>query len=92
MKKSLDLTEVFSALRAASRKPDSFLLQFLSDLLTPRELEELGMRWQIFTLLEQGVPQREIAKRLGVGIATVTRGARVLSNPKNTIRWLLSTG
>lgn len=50
----------------------------LRDLLTPSEFAEVVKRLQIFKLLEQGVPQRQIAETLGVGIATVTRGSRAL--------------
>lgn len=50
--------------------------QLLSALLTEREQLELANRIQIFALLQQGLPQREIAERLGVGIATVSRGAK----------------
>ena len=38
----------------------------------------MANRLQIFNLLEEGVPQRQIADRLGVGIATVTRGSNAL--------------
>lgn len=52
--------------------------QILESLLTPSELIEISKRLQIIELLKQGISQREIAKQLGVGIATVTRGSRVL--------------
>jgi len=52
----------------------------LSDLLTTSELDEVAKRLQIFELLAAGVPQRQIAENLGVGIATVSRGANVLKN------------
>ncbi|WP_235890094.1 Trp family transcriptional regulator [Maribrevibacterium harenarium] len=57
--------------------------QKLHALLTPNELAEMQKRLQIFALLEDGVPQRDIAKQLGVGIATVTRGSRALKELKD---------
>jgi len=51
----------------------------LSDLLTASELDEVAKRLQIFEMLAAGVPQRQIAENLGVGIATVSRGSRSLS-------------
>lgn len=52
------------------------LTQFLEGLLTPKELSEMSTRLQIIKQLKRGLPQREVAGNLGVGIATVTRGAR----------------
>ena len=56
--------------------------EFLEGLLTERELSELEKRLQIVRLLNQGTPQREVAKQLQVGIATVTRGAKELKAGK----------
>ena len=50
----------------------------LEGLLTPYEQQELINRLQIFELLSQGVSQRQVAQKLGVGIATVPRGSRAL--------------
>ena len=50
--------------------------QALRELLTPAEFTEITKRLQIFKMLDAGVPQRKIAEQLGVGIATVSRGAR----------------
>ena len=50
----------------------------LEGLLTPYEQQELINRLQIFELLSQGVSQRQVAQKLGVGIATVTRGSRAI--------------
>ena len=52
----------------------------LSSLLTPAEFSEISKRLQIFKLLESGMPQRQIAETLGVGIATVTRGSRAMKD------------
>ncbi len=50
----------------------------LRDLLTANELADVANRLQIIEMLKQGVPQRQIADKLGVGIATVTRGSNHL--------------
>ena len=53
---------------------------FLVDLLTPAEWREVVLRWQLVKQLNAGVHQRDIAKNLGVSIAKITRGSRVLLN------------
>lgn len=55
---------------------ETHIRPLLSALLTEKEQSELSNRILIFALLQQGLPQREIAERLGVGIATVSRGAK----------------
>lgn len=56
--------------------------KFLFDILTPKEYEEINKRWEIVKMLHSGVNQHDIAKKLGVGIATVTRGSTALKNTK----------
>lgn len=62
---------------------------FLTDLLTPAEYEDLVKRWQIVKQLSGGVPQRQIAKNLGLSIAKVTRGSRVLLGKKGGFNTIL---
>jgi len=65
---------------------DSFLKQknavelrdFLFGILTPKEVDEISTRLQIVKLIKKGLPHQEIARRLEVGVATVTRGSREL--------------
>ena len=47
-------------------------------LLTEKEQQEIANRIRIFDLLARGVTQREISEQLGVGIATVSRGAKAM--------------
>lgn len=69
----VELITVFSA-KKSPKEWDSLL----RDMLTSRELESLKERWQIIRLLDAGVPQRDIAKRLGVSISKITRGSKLL--------------
>ncbi|MFL0801023.1 MAG: trp operon repressor [Agarilytica sp.] len=64
--------------------PDEMGL-ILNDLLTDTEIDEISKRLQIFKLLKTGMPQRQIAESLGVGIATVTRGSRALKSKTERI-------
>ncbi len=57
-------------------RSDKDMLDLLKGLLTVGELKEIAKRVQIVRMLKAGVPQREIAAKLNVGIATVTRGSR----------------
>ena len=56
---------------------------FLSNLLTPGEVDELALRLQIIKSLKAGISQRQIAKNLNVSIATVSRGSRELKYGKS---------
>ena len=61
-----------SLLQVKSEKEMEALLR---GLLTEKELEELPKRLEIFKQLKKGTPQHDIADKVGVGIATVTRGS-----------------
>ena len=55
---------------------------FLNTILTEKERDSIAKRLEIVKLLKRGMPQHKIAKKLGVGIATVTRGSKELQNNK----------
>ncbi len=65
--------------------------KLLQAFLTPQELEDLVLRWEIIKLLHKGMPQREIAKELGVAIGTVSRGARELKYGQHGFMQLLKS-
>jgi TrpR family trp operon transcriptional repressor len=62
---------------------------FLRNILTPAELEEISKRLQIVKLLIKGIPQRDVAKKLGVSMGTVSRGSRELKYGDNGFRKIL---
>jgi TrpR family transcriptional regulator, trp operon repressor len=57
----------------------SLLEDLLLGLTTDKERQELVMRIEIVKRLLAGEPQHAIAADLGVGVATVTRGSKELS-------------
>lgn len=68
-----ELFELFASIDGEKEAED-----LLRDILTPREVDSLAERWQEIQLLAKGVPQREIAERLGISISKITRGSRAL--------------
>lgn len=68
------LTELVDLL--LSIKDSKKMEDFLKGIFTPKELQEIPVRLQIVKMLKNGLPQHKIAKKLGVGIATVTRGSK----------------
>ena len=53
---------------------------FLSEILTPNEIETLAKRWRILKMLKKGISQRAISKELNVSLCKVTRGSKILKN------------
>jgi len=80
--------EFLKVLNIVSRD-EKLLDEFLQDLLTPNERKILFLRWQIVKRLAKKEPQRDIAEELNVGIATITRGAREMRNPKGGFKLAL---
>jgi TrpR family transcriptional regulator, trp operon repressor len=52
------------------------MYDFLRGILTPKEMLELSNRLQIVKMLKRGISHHDIAGKLHVGVATVTRGSR----------------
>ena len=52
--------------------------RLLSAMLSPNEIEVIHQRILVISLLHTGKSQREISEQLGVGVATATRGNRIL--------------
>jgi TrpR family trp operon transcriptional repressor len=73
---------------AAIRDPD-FIEDFLRCLLTPAETADIAARWALVKALDEGHPQREIAKGLGISLCKITRGSRELKKPNSAFRRVL---
>ncbi|MEK7569702.1 MAG: Trp family transcriptional regulator [Patescibacteria group bacterium] len=58
----------------------ALMRDFIEDLLTPHEFENIGFRWQIVKRLAKGETHQSIAEDLRLGVSTVTRGSREMRN------------
>ena len=63
-----DLARAFLALRTEDEA-----LRFLRDISTVNELIELGHRWRVARLLDEGVNYHDIGERTGASSATISR-------------------
>lgn len=72
-----DFKDFISLVHATSDK--ELLADFLVGITTAKERAEIAQRLEIVKRLIAGEPQHKIASDLGVGIATVTRGSKELS-------------
>jgi TrpR family transcriptional regulator, trp operon repressor len=73
----------------AELKTPARIKGFLQELLTPAEVKELSRRWQIVTMLQAGIPQREIAAKLQTSLCAVTRGSKELQKEKSIFKAIL---
>ena len=78
------------AAAAASVTDRAEMETFLAELLTPNELHDLVLRWELLELLEQGVSQRKVAETLGVSLCKITRGAKILKRPDSVAARVLA--
>ncbi len=69
----------------AALKTPAAVDRFLKEMLTPREHHDLVLRWELLSLLAEGVPQRRIADALGVSLCKITRGAKILKDKKSLV-------
>ncbi len=67
-------------------KDKQLLADFVRDILTPHEFENIGVRWQIVKRLAKGEHQTGIAEDLHLGVATVTRGSREMRKKEGGFR------
>ena len=68
------LTQAFLSL-----KNEKEIKDFLEDLCTPQELEDLCLRWKIVVELKHGFTYRQIHERTQASLTTIGRIAKALN-------------
>jgi TrpR family trp operon transcriptional repressor len=75
---------------ALAKTEDAQLVKdFLLELLTPAETADIADRWALVKALDKKVPQRIIAKNLGLSLCKITRGSREIKKPNSAFRRML---
>ena len=69
--------EKVTAVLSSITSPDE-MRRFLVELLTPGEVRDITLRWNLLELLAQGVTQRKIAEELKISLCKITRGSKIL--------------
>jgi len=77
-----EIVEVLS--KVGERK--ALMRDFIEDLLTPHEFENIAFRWQIVKRLAKGETHQSIAADLRLGVSTVTRGSREMRDREGGFR------
>jgi Trp operon repressor len=79
------MASLYKALSAI--KNETEFENFFEELFSHSELVKIRNRWSLFEMLIDGKQsQREISKRTGVAIATVSRAADVTRQLSSTVR------
>jgi len=80
----VDLADALVTLRTSDEA-----MRFLRDLCTINELKELGQRWHVARLLDDGVSYHEISDRTGASSATISRVAQWLRYGRDGYRLVI---
>ena len=80
-----ELAQVLSLVKEGELVED-----FLYCLLTQAEIADIAGRWALIKALKQKIPQREIAKSLGLSLCKITRGSREMKKENSGFMRVLS--
>jgi len=62
---------------------------FIEEILTPKEIQDLALRWKLLQELGKGKTQRSIASQYGISLCKITRGSKILKKENSvTKKWL----
>ena len=79
-----EVAEAFASLKTADD-----VRRFLGELCTPSECRDIALRWHLMKRLLDGVPQRAIAKDLGLSLCKITRGSKYMKDEASLFRRLV---
>jgi len=74
----------------ATIEDDVLIENFLVSILTENEIKEIHSRWDLVKLLNQGVSQRTVARKLGLSLCKITRGSKELKKKNSAFRKVIN--
>jgi TrpR family transcriptional regulator, trp operon repressor len=82
---SEEIIEVFTKINDASE-----MKKLVKEILTPKEIKDLSLRWELMKMLTKKISQRKIAKTLRISLCKITRGAKILKDRNSVAKRLLT--
>ncbi len=76
----------------ASIKDLDELESFFEEVFTPRELDDLSLRWKLLTDIHDGLTQRRIAEKYSISLCKITRGSKILKKNGSITLKILDRG
>ncbi|MBN2397014.1 MAG: transcriptional regulator [Deltaproteobacteria bacterium] len=76
-----DLIDVFARISDPGE-----MRSFLEEILTPKEIQDLSLRWKLLQELDKGTTQRSIASRYGISLCKITRGSKILKRDQSVTK------
>lgn len=64
--------------------------RFFKEIFTPSERRNIQLRWKLMKRIKRGDSQRKIAADLGISLCKITRGSKIIHNPKSETNKLLN--
>ncbi|TFG92772.1 MAG: transcriptional regulator [Syntrophobacterales bacterium] len=80
-----DLIEVFARISDFEE-----MKSFIEEILTPKDIQDLALRWKLLQELNKGETQRSIASRYGISLCKITRGSKILKKDGSITKKILS--
>ena len=82
-----DIVDVFTNIKNSEE-----MKKFFHEILSPREIADLELRWQLLKELHSGETQRSIAARHHISLCKITRGSKLLKSENSTVKKILDSG
>ncbi len=86
MKSGYELEKIFADIHDHKE-----MIAFFEEIFTPKEIEDIKLRWELLKDLHAGHTQRSIAAKYKISLCKITRGSKILKKRNSRTKHLLDT-